>query len=60
MKAMRAHQGGQGLDDQATSISCIPMHPDRLKRGLEDLLLERGIEFVYSSIPIARIMNMAA
>lgn len=35
------------------SISCIPMHPDRLKRGLEDLLLERGIEFVYSSIPIA-------
>ncbi|MGC6585936.1 FAD-dependent oxidoreductase [Paenibacillus sp. Dod16] len=44
---------GQGLDDQAASISCIPMHPDRLKRGLEDILLERGIEFVYSSIPIA-------
>lgn len=31
----------------------VPLHPDTLKRGLEDLLAEQGIELLYATLPIA-------
>ncbi|MFB9278627.1 FAD-dependent oxidoreductase [Cohnella cellulosilytica] len=44
-------------EPSATSASAerryAPLHPDRLKRSLEDLLEEHGVELLYASLPVA-------
>ncbi|MBD2868800.1 FAD-dependent oxidoreductase [Paenibacillus arenilitoris] len=41
---------GQG---EAAEGRDVPLHPDSLKRGLEDLLAEHGIDLLYATLPIA-------
>jgi ribulose 1,5-bisphosphate synthetase/thiazole synthase len=45
--------------EQATAVDMahIPLHPDRLKRSLEDKLMTHGIELIYASLPVAIIGN---
>jgi len=38
--------------EEATDNAFVPLHADRLKRELEDALLERGVELLYASYPI--------
>jgi ribulose 1,5-bisphosphate synthetase/thiazole synthase len=37
---------------EASVGKSIPMHPDRFKIALEDLLLQKGIRFLYATLPI--------
>lgn len=40
-----------GADTAAGSP--VPIHPDRFKRALEDLLEENGIDLIYATLPVA-------
>ncbi|MDQ0915992.1 FAD-dependent oxidoreductase [Paenibacillus sp. V4I5] len=42
-----------GTQAGAADMVHIPLHPDRLKRALEDKLLSHGIELIYASLPVA-------
>lgn len=41
------------LAGPATPGTELPLHPDRLKRGLEDALLAAGVRLLYASRPVA-------
>ncbi|MDF2669427.1 MAG: FAD-dependent oxidoreductase [Paenibacillus sp.] len=42
-----------GTQAGAADMVHILLHPDRLKRALEDKLLSHGIELIYASLPVA-------
>jgi ribulose 1,5-bisphosphate synthetase/thiazole synthase len=37
----------------------LPLHPDRLKRALEDILIANGIALIYASLPVAIVKKDA-
>ncbi|TCN01883.1 FAD dependent oxidoreductase [Paenibacillus sp. BK033] len=48
-------QALRGQEGSAEGGNYVPLHPDSLKRGLEDLLAEHGVELLYATLPIAII-----
>ncbi|WP_028608847.1 FAD-dependent oxidoreductase [Paenibacillus harenae] len=43
----------QAVGNGAATDRYIPLHPDRLKRSLEDLLTDNQIDLLYATLPIA-------
>lgn len=50
-----AEQAGEEAfaDTFADAATYLPLHPDRLKRALEDKLMAHAIRFLYASLPVA-------
>lgn len=46
-----------GTHAYAADMAHIPLHPDRLKRALEDKLMSHGIELIYASLPVSIVGN---
>lgn len=46
-----------GEDTFAADKTYLPMHPDRLKRALEDKLIAHDIALLYASLPVAIVKN---